>query len=83
MRRATRVWWLGGILLLAASGGDAAAGAPDVFWVPVDPSWLPHLPACAPAGFACDMTRARLGPSGCTWRRRPTPEGPRRVRICF
>ncbi|BCM87106.1 hypothetical protein [Methylobacterium indicum] len=47
----------------------------------LDPAWLPHWPTCRPTDRTCDTISRRRIPV-CTWRVRPTPEGPRRVRIC-
>lgn len=68
-------------LLLAAPGllpGDAQALP---LYPALDPAWLPHLPRCTWSDRTCDIVSRRRIPV-CTWRMRPTPEGPRRVRIC-
>ena len=75
------------VLLMAASGLLLAPGllAGEARAVPLypalDPAWRPHLPRCTPTDRTCDTVSRRRLPV-CTWRVRPTPEGPRRVRIC-
>ncbi|QRE74134.1 hypothetical protein [Methylobacterium aquaticum] len=69
-------------LLLAAAGLLPAGEARALPLYPaLDPAWLPHLPRCTRADRTCDTVSRRRIPA-CTWRVRPTPEGPRRVRIC-
>ncbi|MET7244700.1 hypothetical protein ABZT49_15150 [Methylobacterium sp. EM32] len=70
-------------LLLAALGVLAAPGPARAvpLYPALDPAWLPHLPVCRPTDRTCDTIARRRIPA-CTWRLRPTPEGPRRVRIC-
>ena len=65
-----------GILLAMPSQAGAVPLYPAL-----DPAWLPHLPVCPPSDRTCDAVSRRRTPV-CTWRVRPTPEGPRRVRIC-
>ncbi|GJD65426.1 hypothetical protein [Methylobacterium frigidaeris] len=64
-------------ILLAVPGQTRAVP----LYPALDPAWLPHLPRCTPSDRACDTVSRRRIPV-CTWRVRPTPEGPRRVRIC-
>ena len=65
-------------LLLTAAGRAAEPGA-----APVPP---PNAPAAAPAGETCDLflhcTWNPIYRPPCGWRWRPTPEGPRKVRVC-
>lgn len=69
-------------LLLAAAGLLPAGEAWALPLYPaLDPAWLPHLPRCTRSDRTCDTVSRRRIPA-CTWRVRPTPEGPRRVRIC-
>ncbi|AWB20568.1 hypothetical protein DA075_06175 [Methylobacterium currus] len=72
-------------VLLAAPGLLLVAPSREAQAVPLypalDPAWLPHLPVCPPTDRTCDLVARRRIPA-CTWRVRPTPEGPRRVRIC-
>ncbi|MEH3144957.1 MAG: hypothetical protein PGN34_06330 [Methylobacterium frigidaeris] len=71
-------------LMLAAlplAGAAEAAGRP----IPsVPPS---NAPAAAPGGRTCDLflhcTWNPVDRPPCGWRWRPTPEGPRKVRVCF
>lgn len=65
-----------GILLAASSQARAVPLYPAL-----GPAWLPHLPACRPTDRTCDTVSRRRVPV-CAWRVRPTPDGPRRVRIC-
>ncbi|KMO34275.1 hypothetical protein VQ03_23595 [Methylobacterium tarhaniae] len=70
----------GGLImgLLLAMPGQARAVP---LYPALDPAWLPHLPVCPPTDRTCDTVSRRRVPV-CTWRLRPTPEGPRRARIC-
>ncbi len=71
-------------LLLAAPGllpGSAGEARAVPLYPALDPTWLPHLPRCTRSDRTCDTVSRRRIPV-CTWRLRPTPEGPRRVRIC-
>ena len=77
MGRSIPTGGLGLGILLAASGQARAVP----LYPALDPAWLPHLPACRPTDRTCDTVSRRRVPV-CAWRVRPTPDGPRRVRIC-
>ncbi|WP_407525561.1 hypothetical protein [Methylobacterium oryzisoli] len=73
---------LAAIGLILAASGTAPAAEPRR---PVAPP--PNAPAAAPGGTTCDLflhcVWNPLYRPPCGWRWRPTPEGPRRVRVCF
>lgn len=70
------------VILAAAMLGPAAAADAPAPGVP--PS---NAPPSAPGGETCDLflhcVWNPLYRPPCGWRWRPTPEGPRRVRVCF
>ncbi|ACA20617.1 conserved hypothetical protein [Methylobacterium sp. 4-46] len=66
------------------AGGVLGAQAADASRPALPP---PNAPAYAPGGTQCDLfLHCAWNPlyrPPCGWRWRPTPEGPRRVRVCF
>lgn len=75
--------WVLGLGLLGAGAGLACAAEPRRA-AAVPP---PNAPAYAPAGETCDLflhcSWSPIHRPPCAWRWRPTPEGPRKVRVCF